>query len=95
MGMVSYKTKHEMVFISTTIHTSNGKFKCWVYGGADFEWIQDTFEVDVPTKEEWLKVFTSSCNSRSHRGEQETYTRLKTQAPGQYRALVVCGKPCR
>jgi hypothetical protein len=72
MGMVSYKTKHEMVFISTTIHTSNGKFKCWVYGGADFEWIQDTFEVDVPTKEEWLKVFTSSCNSRSHRGEHQS-----------------------
>jgi hypothetical protein len=52
----SYQTKHNVVFKSTTMHTSDGKFKCWVYRGTDMKWIQDKFEVEVPTKEEWLKV---------------------------------------
>jgi hypothetical protein len=52
----SFRTKPNVVFKFTTMHTTDGEYKCWVYHGTDMKWCQDTFEVEIPTKEEWLKV---------------------------------------
>jgi hypothetical protein len=52
----SFRTKDNITFHSTTMRTSDGKFKVWVYRGPDYNWLQDTFEIKEPTNEEFLKV---------------------------------------
>jgi hypothetical protein len=53
----SFRTKNNVVFKSTTMHTSDGKFECWVYRGGDYKWVQDGFDIEEPTKEEWSRSY--------------------------------------
>jgi hypothetical protein len=39
-----------------TMRTTDNKNKVWVYRGRGTKYLQDTFDIDEPTKEEFLRV---------------------------------------
>jgi hypothetical protein len=46
----------QVVFHSMTMVTTDGKFKVWVFRGKGEKWQQDCFEVEIPTREEVVRV---------------------------------------
>lgn len=65
----SIKSKRNVVFHSTTMHTSDGKFKVWVVRSKS-KYTQDIFEVKKPTKEEFLKVMLERATGKDAAGNK-------------------------
>lgn len=53
-----------------TMRTTDGKYKMWVYRGRGEKYLHDTFEVEVGTKEEALKVMIERATGKDAHGNR-------------------------
>jgi hypothetical protein len=52
----SVSSKYGVSLHCLTMRTTDNKNKVWVYRGRGTKYLQDTFDIDEPTKEEFLRV---------------------------------------
>ena len=57
-----------------TMRTTDQKNKVWVYRGKGTKYLQDTFEIDEPTAEEFVKVMLERATGLDAAGNKVVIT---------------------
>ncbi|THY11046.1 hypothetical protein D6D02_05995 [Aureobasidium pullulans] len=70
----SVKSRFNVTIHTTTMHTSDGKFKVWVYRGKGEKFLQDHFEISEGTKEEMLKIMLERATGKDAAGNKIIFT---------------------
>lgn len=66
--------KGHVTFHSKTMITTDGKYKVYVFRGPGEKWVQDSFEVELPTPEEVLKVMLERATGLDAAGNKVEIT---------------------
>ncbi|KAL2034453.1 hypothetical protein VTO58DRAFT_105167 [Aureobasidium pullulans] len=70
----SLKSKVKVNFHSKCMHTSDGKFRVWVYRSKGVKYPQDVFEIKEGTNEELLKVMLERSTGKDAAGNKVVVT---------------------
>ena len=70
----SLKTEKNITFRSSTMNTTDGKWKVWVYRDSSYKWQQDAFELQEGTKEEFLRVMLERATGVDAAGNKVVIT---------------------